>query len=102
MSILPEELAELQALERLNISHNTFIDLPPVTCQIPQLKRLLANNNFIVDVDIERLKRAPALEYIDLQANPLSPRMHDLLVTLTRIRIDVTPRQVEEWDDLTI
>lgn len=48
MSKLPEELAELQALERLDISHNTFIALPPVTCQIPQLKRLLANNNSII------------------------------------------------------
>lgn len=48
MSKLPEELAELQALERLDISHNTFIALPPVTCRIPQLKRLLANNNSII------------------------------------------------------
>ncbi|XP_076626396.1 leucine rich repeat containing protein 20 sclp isoform X2 [Colletes latitarsis] len=102
MSKLPEELAELQALERLNISHNTFIALPPVTCRIPQLKHLHANNNSIIDVDIERLRHAPVLEFIDLQANPLTPRMHDLLGTLTRIRIELTPRQVEEWEDLTI
>ncbi|XP_006611674.1 leucine-rich repeat-containing protein 20 isoform X1 [Apis dorsata] len=102
MSKLPEELAELQALERLDISHNTFIALPPVTCRIPQLKRLLANNNSIIDIDIERLRHAPALEFIDLQANPLTARMHDLLSTLTRIKIELTPRQVEEWEDLTI
>lgn len=48
MSKLPEELAELQALERLDISHNTFIALPSVAWRIPQLKRLLANNNFII------------------------------------------------------
>ncbi|KAG7196648.1 hypothetical protein KM043_015988 [Ampulex compressa] len=102
MSKLPEELAELQALERLDISHNTFIALPPVTCRIPQLKRLLANNNSIIDVDVERLKRAPVLEFIDLQANPLTPRMHDLLGTLTRIKVELTPRQVEEWEDLTV
>ncbi|KAI4497136.1 hypothetical protein M0802_007882 [Mischocyttarus mexicanus] len=102
MSKLPEELAELQALERLNISHNTFIALPTVTCRIPQLKRLLANNNSIIDIDVERIKHAPALEYIDLQANPLTPRMYDLLGTLTHIRVELTPRQVEDWEDLTI
>ncbi|XP_076673841.1 leucine rich repeat containing protein 20 sclp isoform X2 [Andrena cerasifolii] len=102
MSKLPEELSELQALERLDISHNTFIALPPVSCRIPQLKHLLANNNSIVDVDVEILRRAPVLEFIDLQANPLTARMHDLLGTLTRIRIELTPRQVEEWEDLTI
>lgn len=128
MSKLPEELSELQALERLDISHNTFIALPPVTCRIPQLKHLLANNNSIVgrcqclspeaprlirlyrrynllmlaDVDVEILRHAPVLEFIDLQANPLTARMHDLLGTLTRIRIELTPRQVEEWEDLTI
>lgn len=76
--------------------------MPPVTCRIPQLKRLLANNNSIIDIDIERLRHAPALEFIDLQANPLTARMHDLLNTLTRIKIELTPRQVEEWEDLTI
>ncbi|KOC66040.1 Leucine-rich repeat-containing protein 20 [Habropoda laboriosa] len=102
MSKLPEELSELQALERLDISHNTFIALPPVTCRIPQLKRLLANNNSIIDIDVERLRHAPMLEFIDLQANPLTPRMYDILNTLTRIRVELTPRQVEDWEDLTI
>ncbi|KZC11511.1 Leucine-rich repeat-containing protein 20 [Dufourea novaeangliae] len=102
MSKLPEELSELQALERLNISHNTFIALPPVTCRIPQLKHLHANNNSILDIDVERIRHAPVLEFIDLQANPLTRRMHDLLGTLTEIRIELTPRQVEDWEDLTI
>ncbi|XP_012278293.1 leucine-rich repeat-containing protein 20 isoform X2 [Orussus abietinus] len=102
MSKLPEELAELQALERLDISHNTFIALPQVACRIPRLKQLLANNNSIIDVDVERLRHAPALEFIDLQHNPLTPRVHDNLKTLTSIRVELTPRQVEDWEDLTI
>lgn len=102
MNKLPEELAELQALERLDISHNTFVALPPVVWQMPQLKRLLANNNYIIEVDVERLKRAPVLEFVDLQANPLSARIHDLLGTLTRIRIELSPRQMEEWENLKI
>ncbi|XP_014471174.1 PREDICTED: leucine-rich repeat protein soc-2 isoform X2 [Dinoponera quadriceps] len=102
MSKLPEELAELQALERLDISHNTFIALPPVVWRMPQLKRLLANNNFIIEVDVERLRHAPVLEFVDLQANPLSARIHDLLGTLSRIRIELSPRQVEGWEDLNV
>ncbi|KAH0952662.1 hypothetical protein HN011_006457 [Eciton burchellii] len=102
MSKLPEELAELQALERLDISHNTFIALPPVAWRIPQLKQLLANNNFIIDVDVEKLRHAPALEFVDLQANPLLPRLYDLLCTLTGVRIELSPRQVEEWEDLNV
>ncbi|XP_063974210.1 leucine-rich repeat-containing protein 40 isoform X1 [Diachasmimorpha longicaudata] len=103
MSKLPEELAELQELERLDISHNTFIALPPVTCRIPQLKRLLANNNSIIDVDVERLKRAPALEYVDLRENTIPPKIHDLLVVnLGKLKIELTPRQVEDWEDLNV
>ncbi|XP_032684775.1 leucine-rich repeat-containing protein 40 isoform X2 [Odontomachus brunneus] len=102
MSKLPEELAELQALERLDISHNTFVTLPPVVWRMPQLKRLLANNNFIIEVDVERLRHAPVLEFVDLQANPLSARIHDLLSTLTRIKIELSPRQVEDWENLKV
>ncbi|XP_020298403.1 leucine-rich repeat-containing protein 40 isoform X2 [Pseudomyrmex gracilis] len=102
MSKLPEELAELQALERLDISHNTFIALPLVACQIPQLKRLLANNNFIIDVNVEKLRQAPALEFVDLQSNPLPSRVHELLSNLTGIRIELSPRQVEDWENLYV
>ncbi|XP_046412179.1 leucine-rich repeat-containing protein 20 isoform X2 [Neodiprion pinetum] len=102
MSKLPEELSELQALKRLDISHNTFIALPPVTCRIPQLEQLLANNNSIIDVDVERLRHAPALEFIDLQNNPLTSRVHDLLQTLIEVKIELTPREREDWEDLTV
>lgn len=101
MSKLPEELAELQALESLDISHNTFVALPPVACRIPQLKRLLCSNNFIIEIDVERLKHSPSLEYIDLQSNPLMPQMHRLLSSLQRIRIELSPCEVEEWDVLS-
>ncbi|XP_023246543.1 leucine-rich repeat-containing protein 40-like [Copidosoma floridanum] len=101
MSKLPEELSELQALERLDISHNAFIDLPTVTCRIPQLKRLLANNNSIIEIDVEMLRHAPTLEFVDLKENPLPARTHDSLQDLAvRLRIELSPRQREEWEDL--
>ncbi|XP_043476988.1 leucine-rich repeat-containing protein 20-like isoform X2 [Leptopilina heterotoma] len=102
MSKLPEELAELQALERLDISHNTFIALPTVACRMSQLKRLLANNNSIIEIDVERLKLSPALEFIDLKNNPLTGRLHDLLGSFARIQIEISPRQLEDWEDLSV
>lgn len=47
MSKLPDELADLASLQRLNISHNTFITLPHVVFKMPQLRHLYANNNAI-------------------------------------------------------
>lgn len=105
MGKLPEELAELQALERLDISHNAFIDLPRVSCRIPQLKRLLANNNSIIEVDVEMLRHAPQLEYVDLKQNPLPTHTHNDLQDLQnqmKLRIEISPREQEEWDDLNV
>lgn len=48
MSKLPDELADLLDLERLNISHNAFIALPNVAYKIPKLAILQANHNHIV------------------------------------------------------
>ncbi|CAB0031035.1 unnamed protein product [Trichogramma brassicae] len=92
MSKLPEELAELQELEKLDISHNAFIALPTVCLRIPHLKRLL--------------RYAPQLEYLDLRSNPLTAKLHEQLTRLQeelpKLRIELTPRQLEEWEDLTI
>lgn len=56
----------------------------------------------LAEVDVERLRHAPVLEFVDLQANPLSARIHELLGALTRIRIELSPRQVEGWEDLSV
>jgi len=63
---------------------------------------LLLNISRFADVDVERLRHAPVLEMVDLQANPLPPRLHDLLRTLTGIRIELSPRQIEDWEDLNV
>ncbi|KAL7287859.1 hypothetical protein TKK_0017926 [Trichogramma kaykai] len=106
MSKLPEELAELQELEKLDISHNSFIALPTVCLRIPHLKRLVATNNAIVDLDVEKLRYAAQLEYLDLRSNPLTAKLHEQLTRLQeelpKLRIELTPRQLEEWEDLTI
>lgn len=55
------------------------------------------------EVDIEQIKRSPALEFVDLRGNTIPPRIHDLLQeNFGKIKIELTPRHVEEWEDLTV
>jgi hypothetical protein len=49
------------------------------------------------------LRRAPALEFVDLKDNPLPARIHEHLQDLSmRLRIELSPRQLEEWEDLNV
>lgn len=102
MSKLPEELADLAELERLDISHNAYIALPHVVYKMPKLSHLQAQNNHIVDVEVERLQEAPSLQEVDLRENPLSSRSHSALLPVTTLRIHLSPRQIEDWEDLTV
>lgn len=102
MSKLPEELADLAELERLDISHNAYIALPHVVYKMPKLSHLQAQNNHIVDVEVERLQEAPSLQEVDLQENPLSSQSHSALQSVTTLRIHLSPRQIEDWEDLTV
>ncbi|XP_054271695.1 leucine-rich repeat-containing protein 40-like [Macrosteles quadrilineatus] len=102
MSKLPDELADLAELESLDISHNSFISLPLVAYRMPKLATLKANNNHIVEVDIERLKASPSLQEVDLQDNPVSSSCHNNLQKVTSLRIMLSPRQLEDWEDLTV
>nr|CAI5833081.1 unnamed protein product [Callosobruchus analis] len=89
MAKLPDNCPELGSLERLDISYNTFISMPDCIFKIPKLRYLNASNNHIV-------------ETVDLTNNPLAPRIHDQLSKITNIRILLTPREKEDWEDLTI
>lgn len=103
ISNLPEELSECTQLEKVNISHNTFISIPNCVFRLPSLIHLDAKKNFIADIDIEMLEGAAnTLETINLEENPLSRETQDALTIFNTIRITVTQRGVEEWEDLSI
>jgi len=102
MAKLPDEIADLAHLTRLDISHNTYISLPEAIFKIPNLRELNASNNYITEVEIDLVRQAPALEALDLTVNPLTARSHDHLATITRVRVLLTPREKEDWEDLTI
>lgn len=103
MAKLPDELADLQSLQMLDISHNTFITLPAVVFKMPKLRELKANNNAIIDIDGDEIITSESLEVVDLRHNPLTPMCHDLLKrAVVSFRIELSEREKEDWEDLTI
>ena len=101
ISMLPSELSNCTALETVNISGNSFIQMPPVLAEIPTLIKVVASKNFIADFEVEALDRLPALEHLNLEGNPLKKEVHDELSRITSIRVILSPREQEEWEDLS-
>ena len=102
ISTLPSELAACTVLETINIASNSCIQLPPVLAEIPSLRRVNASKNFIADVEVEALDHLPMLEHLDLEGNPLKKDVHDQLSRVTSVRVILSPREQEEWEDLSI
>lgn len=105
---LPDEIADLSALQRLDISNNTFIALSAAIFRIPKLQEFNASHNHILDIEVDELREAPSLQQLDLTNNPLTARCHEHLamvqntVARSSLRIILTPRVQEDWEDLTI
>ncbi|KAK7080690.1 Leucine rich repeat [Halocaridina rubra] len=102
MSKLPEELADCVELQRLDLSHNSYVDLPNVVFRLPKIKAIYANNNYIMDIDVEEVQRAKTLEAFDIRENPLTVKSHDGLSKVTKLTVTLTPRELEDWEDLSI
>ena len=43
-----------------------------------------------------------SLEYLNLEENPLTRETQEALENIQSIRIVVTPKELEEWEDLSI
>jgi len=102
ISLLPDELTACTSLETVNISGNSFIQLPPVLAEIPTLIKVNASKNFIADVEVEALQYLPTLEHLNLEQNPLRKETYDLLSRVTTCRVILSPREQEDWEDLSI
>ncbi|XP_047468841.1 leucine-rich repeat protein SHOC-2-like isoform X1 [Penaeus chinensis] len=102
MSKLPEELGDCIELQRLDLSHNSFVNLPNVVFRLPKVKAIFVNNNYIMDLEVEEVQKAKTLEELDVRENPLTRKSHDGLGQITSVRVTLTPRELEEWEDLDI
>lgn len=102
ISSLPEEMNNCTALETVNISQNSFISIPSVIFTIPTINKIDARKNFIADVDAEIVSSCTALESLNLEENPVSSESYDKLSEITSVTITLTPRKLEEWEDLSV
>ncbi|XP_042892009.1 leucine-rich repeat protein SHOC-2-like isoform X1 [Penaeus japonicus] len=102
MSKLPEELSDCIELQRLDLSHNSFVNLPNVVFRLPKVKAIFVNNNYIMDLEVEEVQKAKTLEELDVRENPLTIKSHDGLSKITGVRVTLTPRELEEWEDLDV
>ena len=75
--------------------------MPPVLAEIPSLIKIVASKNFIADVEVEALQYLPNLEHVNVEGNPLKKEVHDQLSKVTSIRVILSPREQEEWEDLS-
>jgi hypothetical protein len=64
----------------------------------------MREKNFIADIDVEVLlnNTSSTLENVNLEDNPLNRDCQEKLSSIDSIRITMTPRELEEWEDLSI
>ncbi|XP_023235595.1 leucine-rich repeat-containing protein 20-like [Centruroides sculpturatus] len=100
LSTLPDELLDVTELQRLDISRNDFLSLPKVVFKLPRLTHLNAQKNYISEVDVNRLKSAPALQEVDLRNNPLDRSNLGQLMEFKspRLTVQVSPLAEEDED----
>merc|ERR1712203_328635 len=101
ISALPSELTNCSQLEKLDISANSFVQLPSCLADMPQLKYINARKNFLADVELEAVASA-SLETLNLEENPLSKTSYEELGRVSTVRVLLTPREQEDWEDLSI
>ena len=102
LSSLPSELIHCTQLESVDISVNSFVVFPTILLEIESVTEIRAKNNFIADVDDEALEQHANLELVNLEENPLDQPTHARLSRLEGLRIVLTDRRVQEWEDLSI
>ena len=102
LSTLPRELVHCQQLTSVDISVNNFVQIPSVLLELESISEINAKSNFITDIDDEEVENNESLEVVNLESNPLSASCHDRLQRVDKVRIIISERKLEEWEDLSI
>jgi len=105
ISALPSELTACTELENVDISANSFVTLPSFLAEMPSIKNINARKNYIADVEVEVILTSQNLETVNLEENPLNKNIFEELEkssSVSSVRIVLSARQQEEWEDLSI
>merc|ERR1712110_360335 len=99
ISKIPTKLAvSFSLITELNLSNNRISALPT---EMTKLKSLNASKNFLADVELETVS-STGLETLNLEGNPLSKASYEELSKVTTVRVLLSPREQEDWEDLSI
>ena len=81
-----------------------MINILQALFSLPALTKLNARKKFIANIDVEVLlnNTSSTLENLNLEDNPLNRDCQEKLSSIDSIRITMTPRELEEWEDLSI
>lgn len=102
ISSLPAEMSSCSQLEVISIASNSFVSLPSVLFDITTLAKIDAKKNFIADVEVEAIINCPNIEQLNLEENPIKLSRWEQLNQLTSLRVILSPREQQEWEDLSI
>ena len=102
LSTLPRELAACTRLASVDISTNNFVEIPSVLLEMQSITHINAKSNFIAEVNDEDLENSGSLEEVNLEDNPLTNACHDSLQRVVKIRILMSDKKMEDWEDLSI
>jgi len=102
LSNLPRELVHCKQLTSVDISSNNFVEIPSVLLEIETITDINAKSNFIAEVNDDEIENHETLEMVNLENNPLTTSCHERLRRISNIRIIVSEKKLEEWEDLSI
>ena len=102
ISSLPKEIALCKKLEKISISSNCLVVFPYILLEIEELRNVDISKNYIADIDEEAIEGQINLEEINLEENPLSEATHRNMSKIVKMKILLSERIYEEWEDLTI
>ena len=100
--MLPGEMTNCTQLESIDISSNSFVTLPPVLAEMPSITKIIARKNYVAELDVEVVASLGNLATLNLEENPLNKTTYEDLERLTSLQILLSPRTLEEWEDLSI
>ena len=74
---------------------------PNILLEIESITEIIANINFIADVNVEAIEQHDNLEVVNLEENPLNQLTHARLSRVKGLRIVLTERKDQGWEDLS-
>ena len=101
ISSLPNEINNCARLQSVDISSNSFVVFPTILLKIESITDIIANTNFIADVNSEALEQHGNLELVNLEENPLDQPTHARLSQIQGLRVVLTERMEQGWEDLS-